>query len=301
MLVSVIIPNYNHALYLKERIDSVLNQTYCDFEVIIMDDCSTDNSRDIIEQYRGHEKVRLIAYNETNSGSTFAQWNKGVSLAKGDLIWIAESDDTCSMDLLKELVSKFMGDTSLVLAYCQSNRMNSEGLITGTWLNHTKLLENSDIFSGDFEMSGREYIEQFLIYRNTIPNASAVVFKKDSFLKIDGADETIKYCSDWFTWIKVLLEGKISYSHKCLNNFRYHNKSVISSATNKKLFLRKFDIILRKKLNSFIVSKKNKKLDLIIQKNKKLLKQDISDEGWFFRRQRKYALAFYYYALRLLH
>ena len=84
--VSVIIPNYNHAPFLKERIDSVLQQTYTDFEVIILDDCSTDNSKEIIETYRMHPKVVHIEYNVVNSGSTFKQWKKGIDLTKGE--WI---------------------------------------------------------------------------------------------------------------------------------------------------------------------------------------------------------------------
>ena len=95
-MVSVIIPNYNHAPFLKERIDSVLNQTYDNFEVIILDDKSTDNSKEVIANYRGHSKISHIVYNEENSGSTFKQWQKGFSLAKGDYIWIAESDDVAA-------------------------------------------------------------------------------------------------------------------------------------------------------------------------------------------------------------
>ena len=92
MNVSVIIPNYCHARFLNQRIDSVLNQTYSDYEVIILDDCSTDNSREIIESYRNHPKISHIVYNEKNSGSTFIQWEKGFELARGEYIWIAESD-----------------------------------------------------------------------------------------------------------------------------------------------------------------------------------------------------------------
>jgi glycosyltransferase involved in cell wall biosynthesis len=103
-LVSVIIPNYNHAAYLNERIDSVLNQTFRDFEVILLDDCSTDNSREIIESYRGHEKISQIEYNEVNSGSTFIQWKKGLDLAQGDWIWIAESDDVASNEFLSNAI-----------------------------------------------------------------------------------------------------------------------------------------------------------------------------------------------------
>lgn len=79
--VSVIVPNYNHSAFLKERIDTILQQTYQDFELIILDDCSTDNSVSIIESYRNNEHVTHIVLNEQNSGSTFLQWDKGVSLA----------------------------------------------------------------------------------------------------------------------------------------------------------------------------------------------------------------------------
>src|SRR5438034_11203510 len=88
LTVSVIIPNYNHARYLRKRIESVLTQTYQDFEVILLDDCSTDESRSIIGEYRIDPRVR-IELNEQNSGNTFKQWNKGVGLARGTYVWIA--------------------------------------------------------------------------------------------------------------------------------------------------------------------------------------------------------------------
>ena len=88
-MLSVIIPNYCHARYLKERIESILAQSYQDFELIILDDCSTDNSREIIEQYRSNPRVKHIVYNEQNSGSPFVQWQRGFTLASGEYIWIA--------------------------------------------------------------------------------------------------------------------------------------------------------------------------------------------------------------------
>src|ERR1700688_37050 len=78
--VSVIIPNYNHAPYLRQRIDSVLQQSFQDLEVILMDDCSTDGSRSIISEYTTDSRVRTV-FNAENSGSTFKQWNKGVRMA----------------------------------------------------------------------------------------------------------------------------------------------------------------------------------------------------------------------------
>ena len=78
--VSVIVPNFNHAPYLAQRIDSILAQTFADFELILLDDCSTDSSREVIERYREHPKVAHIVVNERNSGSTFAQWRRGLAL-----------------------------------------------------------------------------------------------------------------------------------------------------------------------------------------------------------------------------
>ena len=92
-VVSVIIPNYNYALYLKKRIESILNQTYTDYELILLDDASTDNSVEILEKYKDNPHVSHILVNEKNSGSPFQQWAKGISLARGKWIWIAEADD----------------------------------------------------------------------------------------------------------------------------------------------------------------------------------------------------------------
>ncbi len=92
--VSIIVPNYNHEKYLRQRLDSIYGQTYKNYEVILLDDCSSDDSRTILNEYRDRYPDRTrCEFNETNSGGVFRQWRKGISLAKGDYIWIAESDD----------------------------------------------------------------------------------------------------------------------------------------------------------------------------------------------------------------
>lgn len=83
-MVSVIVPNYNHASYLVARIESILNQTYQDFELILLDDCSTDDSREVLLKYKDNPKVTHLVFNEQNSGSPFIQWHKGVQLAEGE-------------------------------------------------------------------------------------------------------------------------------------------------------------------------------------------------------------------------
>src|SRR5688572_4442057 len=116
-LVSVIIPNYNHAEYLRNRIDSVLNQTFQDIEVILLDDYSADRSLEILREYSDHPKVSHIVANDANSGSTFRQWEKGIDLAIGDWVWIAESDDWCETTFLESVLEYIDGST--VISCCQ--------------------------------------------------------------------------------------------------------------------------------------------------------------------------------------
>jgi glycosyltransferase involved in cell wall biosynthesis len=159
-LVSIIVPNYNHKKYLVQRLECVFNQTYPDFEVILLDDCSSDKSQEILLEYAKNPKVSHCVFNDTNSGNTFVQWNKGIALAKGDYIWIAESDDFCELNFLEELIQPVLQDQEITLVYCQSNRVDEAGKITGSWLNHTDNLDAS-LFLTDFVMDGNEFIERF--------------------------------------------------------------------------------------------------------------------------------------------
>ncbi len=220
-MVSVIVPNYNHASFLKQRIDSVINQTYPDFEVILLDDCSTDNSREIIEQYRQHPKVSQIVYNETNSGSAFQQWKKGIELAKEEWIWIAESDDYAHDSLLEHLIVNTNRRANIVLSYCQSNEINENNTVLGTmqwWTNDLDAYH----WSADYANSGTSEIVNYLLFKNTIPNASAVIFKKSAYLKVDDSHAGMRYCGDWLLWLQLLQAGDIAYTAQPLNFFRKH-------------------------------------------------------------------------------
>ena len=125
-LVSVIVPNYNHHLYLPERIESILLQEFQDFELILLDDCSPDDSVEIFERYRSNPKVSHICVNGQNSGSTFKQWEKGISLARGKYIWIAESDDSADPRLLGSIVNALERYPSAVVGFCSTVVIDSE-------------------------------------------------------------------------------------------------------------------------------------------------------------------------------
>lgn len=223
--VSVIIPNYNHETFLKQRIDSVLNQTFRDFEVIILDDSSTDNSKEVISTFASNPHVSHIVYNEQNSGSTFFQWKKGIDLAAGKYIWIAESDDIADINFLIRLVSVLESNNKIGISYCNSQIINSSGhsIMVGG-LNFTPA-QMHDHFQKPFINSGKEEAKNHHIYSNNIPNASAVVFRRDlfdpGFLKTD-----MKICGDWYFWFNLLQKCDVYYTNEVLNYFRTHEHNV---------------------------------------------------------------------------
>ncbi len=214
--VSVIIPNFNHAAYLKQRIDSVLNQTYQNFELIILDDCSTDNSKEIIEQYRNDTRIANIIYNTENSGSTFKQWDKGIALAKGEYIWIAESDDWCENNLLETLMQGLQGNENCVLAYCQSYCVTGDNNIKFQ-SNHTKLTEY---------INGKDFIKNYILPRNPIFNAGMAVWRRSVYGRISKEYQEYKLIGDYCFWIALCCYGDVFISGKLLNYFRAHDKSV---------------------------------------------------------------------------
>lgn len=160
--VSVIIPNYNHALFLTQRIQSVLNQSFQDFELILLDDCSTDNSQSIIAQYQHHPKVSHVVYNETNSGSPFKQWAKGVALAQGAYIWIAESDDFAEASFLERCVTQLDKYASVGLVYCDSNII-AHDLLQGSFKEKNKEYYPATDWTRDYFSPGMVEIERHLI------------------------------------------------------------------------------------------------------------------------------------------
>ena len=218
--VSIIIPNYNHAQYLKQRIDSVLSQTFQDFEVIILDDCSPDDSKEVIEAYRGHPKVAHIIYNDTNSGSTFKQWEKGLELAKGEWIWIAESDDWCEPLFLETVLDNTDDHTSLSFAQtyiCTENTGNYYGNYSGTGLQAIQ--------------DGREFVKTNMLPYNGIWNASQAIFRKAYFYKISAKYLEFKFCGDWIFWIEIAILGNVGISGKFLSYFRKHDADVTSKVS----------------------------------------------------------------------
>lgn len=223
-LVSVIIPNYNHAPYLKERIDSVLNQTFQDFEVIILDDCSPDNSVEVIEQYRNNPHVSHIIINEQNTGNTFIQWERGINLAKGEYIWIAESDDVAEPQLLSSLTAQLEKHHDASVAFCHSRLIDGEGHLLSEQ-NTMNPAQPGQVTIDD----SLTFLRHLLIF-NYIYNASMVVFRRDVYDKANPDYRKFRYCGDWHFWGSICSEGRIIEVHDMLSRFRQHQRKVTEHA-----------------------------------------------------------------------
>jgi glycosyltransferase involved in cell wall biosynthesis len=227
--VSIIVPNYNHARYLPKRIESILRQRYQDFELILLDDCSTDESRSILSRYADDPRVR-VEFNDVNSGSTFKQWNKGVRLGRGEYIWIAESDDYADEKLLEVLVKALDRDDRIAFAYCRSWYVDADGAVNGSGDRHLDKLD-TELWSADFVMDGREHCRKYSLRSPVIGNASGAVFRKSSYERVGGADESLRLCGDWKLWAAMALSGRVAYANARLNYFRYHSSTVRTATT----------------------------------------------------------------------
>ena len=215
--VTILVTNYNHASFLNERLNSILNQSYQNFEIILMDDCSSDNSLSVLEEYKNHPKVSNCIFNLKNEGYG-KQWKKGISVAKGEYIWIAESDDFADRTFLAELVPMLDENPNAGLVYCQSYKVDEQSNIIKINSDWTADLDDKR-WDSNFINNGLDEINNYLCKKCTIPNASGVLFRKSKLNLNDIQVDFIKM-GDWYLWISILKKTELIFCSKPLNYFR---------------------------------------------------------------------------------
>jgi len=223
--VSVIVPNYNHAKYLQKRLDSIYEQTYQNIEVILLDDCSSDQSRSILEDYARRYPDRTIqAFNATRSDGVFAQWCKGISLASGELIWIAESDDWCSENFLEELTGYFQ-DEAVLLACARTVFVNGDDETSQIWSTEEFLadLDGPD-WTAPFIATAHRLVNQAWAVKNIVPNVSGALFRRPESLPLlhDQEWKHMKVCGDWLFYLHLARGGLVAYTPAATNYYRQH-------------------------------------------------------------------------------
>ena len=222
LFVSIIVPNYNHSGYLEQRLDTVFNQTYQNFEVIILDDKSEDNSIEIIEKYKNNSHLSQIVVNDRNSGSPFKQWKKGICLAKGDYIWIAESDDYCELDFLEQLINEIQHHDKVVLAYSNCVKVDERNRIIG----QIKERKNHCF-------CGERFIKKRLARYCAINSASCTVFRREAAMCVSDEYLSFKNAGDYQFWTEIASQGNVVAVRKNLVYWRQSLKSVTGNNLSK--------------------------------------------------------------------
>ncbi len=225
--ISAIVPNYNYGRYLELRLRTILNQTLPPVEIIVLDDASTDYSRELIKAIAANSSIpiRLIT-NDDNTGNPFVQWSKGLAEASGELIWIAEADDYCEPILL-ETLAREMVDEDVVLAWCDSVVVDDLGQSQGFEYKTHYGQEFGTYWHRHFKMSGRDLVDSSLVASNVLPNASAVLFRRQAVDDDLSLIQHYRFSGDWWFWISLAEKGTVSYRAEALNYHRRHSQSVM--------------------------------------------------------------------------
>lgn len=246
MKISIVTASYNYQNYIKETIQSVLDQTYSDWELIIVDDCSTDNSVDVIKSF-SDDRIKLFI-NEKNLG--LAQTVKrGVECATGDWIVFLESDDLITSDNIEkkvEIVKKY-SDLNLIFNDCEF------------FGDENKVRDFSIALKKTRALLKKKNYPQNMFYNfylsNKIFTFSSVMAKREDLLKISYTPP-IDSLLDWWLWVQLAYIGKFYYISEKLTKWRLHTDSYIYKSNHyspKQLQMKIYFAMFKKYQNIFIL------------------------------------------------
>lgn len=231
-LVTAVVPSYRHGQYIKQRIESILQQTFKDFELIIIDDCSQDNSDEIIlalQLQYGFQYIR----NEHNSGTPFAAWERAAKIARGRYIWICESDDVAEPSFLEVGVAALEAAPQAVLFYCDSFVIDTNGTRVGHTDEYFHNIWKETRWDESFTNDGVAELGAFQVRGQTVPNMSSALIRTDAFRAAYRPFlKRLKLCGDWLFVGWVLEHGTVVYRKSTLNNFRRHEQTSRASVTS---------------------------------------------------------------------
>jgi glycosyltransferase involved in cell wall biosynthesis len=211
--VTVLMSVYNGEKYLRQAVDSVLAQTFRDFELLIVDDCSTDSTAEILKSYHD-SRIRIVSNNENSGPYKSAQI--GLGLARGKYVARLDADDIALPNRLEKQYARLESEPDL--AVCASS--------------YEVIDENGDVkriakayFSGD-------KLYYYLSFANFLAH-STVLFRRDAILALGGYDETLRAAGDYDLWHRVSRVAKMVRMEDVLVKWREHSESISSTDTKK--------------------------------------------------------------------
>lgn len=228
--VSAIVPNYNHGRFLAQRLDSILAQTYPNIDILVLDDCSKDDSREVIDSYvaRYPDRIRTI-YNETNSGGVFKQWRKGVEAIDGEIVWICESDDFCEPDFVEKLVPKF-ADDSVQMAFGRILEVDTDGAVN-YFLDTYRENSEAGIWGKPLVRPAADWFAHGFGINNVIANVGGCLFRRSPVpLHVWEEAATYRVVGDWYLYLQIASGGQIAWEPEAVSYFRRHGTNTSSSS-----------------------------------------------------------------------
>ncbi len=219
--VSVVMPSYNHGQFILKAVHSVLDQTYKDFELIISDDGSTDDTQEILRSI-DDPRVRLYL-NEKNRGAAIVH-SELVQFAKGDMIALINSDDTWRQDKLEKQISFLKKNCQYSAHFSNANFIDE---------NENNLTESNFSYYNVFKTSNKsrgEWLRSFFLRGNSLCHPSSLIYKS-VYNKIGFYDNSLRQLPDYYQWIKLCKHFDLYVSEEKLINFRVLNSGNASAPT----------------------------------------------------------------------
>jgi glycosyltransferase involved in cell wall biosynthesis len=238
--LSVTVLNYNYATYLPQCLDSILKQTWKDFELIIINDCSTDNSLEVIEPYQADPRVHLV--NHTKNQGYIKSLIEGSEMSRGKYITVISADDFCVSDhAFESLIHMMESDAEVAWAYSTHGVYGADGVRSGVSQHHATALVRP----------GYEEYRDLLLRGYDILH-SGVIIRSSAYKAVGGYDPSARYACDSIMWLMLCAQGKVAYCTDELFGYRRHGTNMSFTREGVEATLREHAYGIRK---SFAVMK----------------------------------------------
>lgn len=192
-LVSIVVASYNHAEFLDRRLESLVNQTYQSTEILVIEDCSSDDSLKVLRKYEHQPKVRLIV--RRNNGGWVAVCRQGVEMSSGEFVIFAQCDDDCHPRLIERLVDGMRAYPSAGIIFCRSVLVDKNGHRLGDDFSVREPSFRSRCTT-DTLLTQKE-MSRFLLHSCVIPNMSAALIRRECFTALGYLSSDYRVCNDW--------------------------------------------------------------------------------------------------------
>lgn len=211
--VSVIMPCFNHGRFIEDSMNSILQQTHANLELIVADDCSSDDSWEVAQSIAAKDDRVIVLKHPANQGASRSR-NSAIGRAKGQFIGFCDADDVWESGKLEFQLSQLTQHPDRDVAYCDSTIIDEQGAPTGE--RFSQLYPPPPVESGDL------FAE--LLLRNFI-NMQSVLVRRQCIERVGLFDEGVKWVEDWWYWIQMAREHRFIYSTRPLARYRVHRNS----------------------------------------------------------------------------